>query len=124
MQANRSRDTLFELAVRRILHAKGLRYRVDSRPVPSLRYKADLVFRGARVAVFLDGCFWHGCDLHFTAPKANAHYWKKKIALNRERDRKAAEALREAGWSVLRYWEHQPADEIAEAIASVVRSRN
>lgn len=120
MQANRSRDTALELSVRRKLHALGLRYRVDVRPLPTLRCKADIVFRRVRIAVFLDGCFWHGCDAHFRAPRANAQYWAEKIARNRERDGRNTALLQEAGWTVKRFWEHQTADEIAEEIAAAV----
>ena len=120
MQANRSRDTGPELAVRRLVHAAGLRYRVDVRPVPTLRCKADLVFTRAKVAVFVDGCFWHGCEEHFTHPKANADYWEQKINRNKSRDAASTRALDEQGWTVLRYWEHQPAAEVAKAIKAAL----
>lgn len=120
MQANRSRDTALELSVRRNLHARGLRYRVDARPLSNLRCKADIVFRRSRIAVFLDGCFWHGCDEHFRAPKTNAEYWAAKIARNRERDRRNTLLLQEAGWTVLRFWGHKAVDDIADEIAATV----
>lgn len=124
MQAIGSRDTSLELSVRRKLHSLGFRYRVDARPLSALCCKADIVFRRARVAVFLDGCFWHGCEEHFRAPKANAQYWAEKIARNRERDRRNATILEDAGWTVLRFWEHQTVDEIATEIAAVVALRS
>ncbi len=122
MRANRSRDTVPELAVRRLLHARGFRYRVDVRPLPSLRRKADVVFTRTRIAVFIDGCFWHGCEQHFVMPKANASYWQQKIARNRDRDVVTSRLLVEAGWTVLRYWEHQRPEEVVAAIAFTVES--
>jgi DNA mismatch endonuclease (patch repair protein) len=121
MLGNRSRDTKPELAVRRLLHAGGLRYRVDFRPLSSLRSRGDIVFTRRRIAVFIDGCFWHGCPLHATSPKANADYWGPKLARNIERDLETSAALRASGWTVLRFWEHEPPAEVAGAIARVVR---
>ncbi|GAB3862513.1 hypothetical protein GCM10028801_28100 [Nocardioides maradonensis] len=123
MQANRGRDTAPEMAVRRIVHARGLRYRVDLRPVASLNRRADLVFSRVKVAVFIDGCFWHGCPDHHTVAKANASYWAEKVESNRERDVDTSERLRESGWLVLRFWEHESAHEIAEAIIVAVQER-
>ncbi|MFC2458793.1 very short patch repair endonuclease [Actinobaculum sp. oral taxon 183] len=123
MQANRSRDTKPEIAVRRLLHAHGLRYRVDARPLPDLRRRADIVFTRLKIAVFIDGCFWHGCPEHGTAtPKSHSDYWQEKIARNRERDAETNRALVDAGWVVLRYWEHEGAQEVAEAIEATVKS--
>ncbi|MEV1129294.1 very short patch repair endonuclease [Agromyces sp. NPDC049794] len=121
MQANRSRDTGPELAVRQLLHARGLRYRVDVRPLLTLRRKADIVFTRAQVAVFIDGCFWHGCSEHFVMPKANARYWEGKINRNRQRDAETDLRLAQAGWAALRYWEHEPPAEVAAAIEEAVR---
>ncbi len=120
MRANRSRDTQLELAVRRMLHAQGLRYRVDFRPIGNIRRKADIVFTRYRIAVFLDGCFWHGCECHFVMPKANAAYWEGKITRNQDRDAETNRLLEVAGWTVLRYWEHQSPEEIAAAITTAV----
>ncbi len=120
MQGNRSRDTAPELAVRRLVHAMGLRYRVDTRPLPALRRKADLVFTRRRVAVFIDGCFWHGCSQHHRQPSANADYWTAKVARNRARDAATDEALTAAGWTVLRFWAHEPPAEVAEAVRAAV----
>ena len=105
MLGNRSRDTLPELALRRLLHARGLRYRVHARPLPEFRRTADLVFRPARVAVFVDGCFWHRCPEHGTHPKANSDYWTPKLDRNVARDRETDERLRREGWLVIRAWE-------------------
>lgn len=121
MQSNRGRDTKPELAVRRALYAGGLRYRVNYRPEPSLRSTADIVFTRARVAVFIDGCFWHGCPEHYQRPGSNRDYWDPKIARNRERDAETVERLRESGWTVLRYWEHEPPEAVAASIVEIVR---
>lgn len=114
MAANRRRDTGLELSVRRALHARGFRFRVDYPVLP--RRRADVVFPRRRLAIFLDGCYWHGCPQHGSSAKANAGYWTAKIAANRERDRDTNERLRAAGWVVLRFWEHDPVDEIVERI--------
>jgi DNA mismatch endonuclease, patch repair protein len=120
MQGNRSRDTAPELAVRRLVHAMGLRYRVNARPVSTLRRTADLVFTRQCVAVFVDGCFWHGCPEHHRQPSANADYWTAKVARNRARDVATNDALTSAGWTVLRFWAHQPPAEVAEAVRAAV----
>lgn len=121
MLGNRSRDTAPELKVRRAVHAMGLRYRVASRPEPSLRRTADLVFTRARVAVFIDGCYWHGCPEHYIEPASNVDYWRPKIARNRERDAETTAALSAAGWQVLRFWSHEDPAQVAAAIAEAVR---
>jgi DNA mismatch endonuclease (patch repair protein) len=101
----------------------GLRYRVNVRPLPSLRRTADLVFTRQRIAVFIDGCFWHGCTEHHRQPHANADYWTAKVQRNRQRDRTTDEALRAAGWEVLRFWEHMAPGEVAETVRAAVASR-
>lgn len=121
MKSNRSRNTSPELKVRRRLHAAGLRYRVDYRLLPPLRIRADIVFTRSRIAVFIDGCFWHSCPTHASAPKRNAAYWGPKLKRNVERDRETDASLAAAGWTVLRFWEHEPADEVARAILLEVR---
>ncbi|WP_260147605.1 MULTISPECIES: very short patch repair endonuclease [unclassified Streptomyces] len=123
MQAIRSRDTQPERLIRRLVHANGLRYRVAARPLPDLRRTADLVFRPAKVAVFIDGCYWHGCPEHYVAPKTNPGYWSDKVARNVARDRDTDQRLAEAGWLVLRFWEHQSSDACALTIVSTVRER-
>lgn len=122
MLANKRRDTSTELKIRRNVHARGLRYRVDFAPVPGLRRRADMVFTRARIAVFIDGCFWHGCPIHGTSPKANAGYWGPKLAANVARDRDTDERLEAAGWRVLRFWEHEAPEAVASLIESTVRS--
>ncbi|MFF2271738.1 very short patch repair endonuclease [Agromyces sp. NPDC058136] len=125
MLANRRRDTKTELAVRRLLHARGLRYRVDLAPLPSLRRRrADIVFTRAKVAVFIDGCFWHGCPEHATNPKQNADYWGPKLAANIARDRNTDTQLRAADWTVLRFWEHEDAERVAATIEAAVRPKS
>lgn len=122
MRANRSRDTKPELAVRRLVHAMGLRYRVDFPPLPSIRrMRADLVFTRVRVAVFIDGCFWHGCPEHHTVARTNAEFWATKVLGNRARDERTNAVLNEAGWTVLRFWEHEDPTKAARAISEVVR---
>jgi len=117
MQANRSRDTKPELDVRRAIHKLGLRYRVAIAPEPGLRRRADIVFTRARVAVFIDGCFWHGCPEHGRSSfNHNADYWPAKIAANVARDADTNERLHQAGWLVLRFWEHENAADVAEII--------
>jgi DNA mismatch endonuclease (patch repair protein) len=120
MLGNRARDTKPELAVRRLLHARGLRYRVDFRPSPQSRGRADIVFTRRKIAVFIDGCFWHGCPLHATHPKTNVDYWAPKLARNIERDVESTVRLRELGWTVLRFWEHEPPAAVAAAIEATV----
>jgi DNA mismatch endonuclease (patch repair protein) len=120
MQSNRSQDTGPEVAVRRLVHAMGLRYRKNIRPVPSLRRTADLVFPRQHVAVFIDGCFWHGCPEHHRLPRANAEYWTTKVESNRRRDMATDETLAAAGWTVLRFWEHEDPIEVADTIRTAV----
>lgn len=112
MQKQRRRDTDAEMQVRRRLHAAGIRYRVDSKPEPDLRTRGDIVWRGLRVVVFIDGCYWHGCPLHATRPKANAQWWARKLDGNVATDRRNDAALTARGWLVLRYWEHEPAGDV------------
>ncbi|UFQ15858.1 MULTISPECIES: very short patch repair endonuclease [Streptomyces] len=118
MQAIRSRDTKPERLIRSLLHAQGLRYRVAAKPLPGLRRTADIVFRPAKLAVFVDGCYWHGCPEHYVSPKTNSGYWSDKVARNMARDRDTEAQLREAGWTVLRFWEHEPPEDCAVKIAA------
>lgn len=120
MRANRSRDTRPELAVRSILHRRGLRYRVIARPLPDLRRTADLVFTRAKVAVFVDGCYWHGCPEHYRRPSSNVDYWVAKLERNQRRDQEVDAALRDAGWFVIRVWEHEDATDVADKIEVTV----
>src|SRR5438046_2469796 len=101
-----------ELAIRRQLHLMGFRYRVDCRPDEAIRRRADVVFRRERVAVFIDGCFWHSCPIHCVRPSANAEWWRQKLARNARRDRDTSEKLEILGWRVLRFWEHEAANSV------------
>jgi DNA mismatch endonuclease (patch repair protein) len=118
MKANRRTDTKPELALRAALHALGYRYRKDFRlDLPLRRVRPDVAFTRRKVAVFIDGCFWHACPEHGSKPKSNQWYWSPKLAKNVERDRAADEALAQAGWTVVRLWEHTP---LEDAVALVV----
>lgn len=123
MQANRSRDTTPELTLRRLIHADGLRYRVSARPLKDVRRTADLVFRPAKVAVFVDGCFWHCCPQHGTQPATNSDYWQPKLARNVERDRETDRLLAAAGWLSIRVWEHEDLVKAARRVVRTTRSR-
>jgi DNA mismatch endonuclease (patch repair protein) len=117
----RVRDTKPEIELRRALHALGLRYRVDRLVLPGTRRRADIVFGNGKIAVFVDGCFWHGCPLHSTEPKNNAPWWAAKIDGNRARDRDTDQRLAALGWQVERVWEHENPSAAALRIAGVVR---
>jgi DNA mismatch endonuclease (patch repair protein) len=123
MQANKGRDTQPELALRSAAHALGLRYRVSVRPLRELRRTADLVFPRVKVAVFLDGCFWHGCPEHHTIAATNARFWAEKVESTRSRDRETDRRLADAGWTSIRVWEHEDPVEAAQRIHAVVRGR-
>lgn len=114
------RDTAPELAVRRRLHARGVRYRVDVRPCPQTRSRGDLVWKGRRLVVFLDGCFWHACPTCGHLPRANADWWAAKLAGNAARDRRTDSTLTGLGWRVLRFWEHEDPDLVADAICAAL----
>lgn len=124
MLANRSADTGPEIRLRRALHARGLRYRKNTALVlPTRRVRPDVVFPRLRIAVFVDGCFWHGCPVHATTPRANAAYWVPKLAANARRDREVDAALAQHGWKVIRIWEHEDPEQAANVIVAAVRSR-
>lgn len=123
MSRQLSKDTAAELAVRRLLHAAGLRYRVEY-PVPGMgRRRIDVAFTSVKVAVLIDGCFWHGCPEHATQPKSNADWWRQKLDRNMARDAETTEHLRAAGWEVLRFWEHEAPEEVALRVAAAVMRR-
>ncbi|WP_353982188.1 very short patch repair endonuclease [Salinicola endophyticus] len=119
MRKQRRKDTAPEIAIRRILHSQGYRYRVDFL-LPDTRRRADLVFTRCKVAIFVDGCFWHSCPMHGTVPKTNTKWWVEKLARNVERDRDTDRLLKEAGWIVLRFWEHESPQAAAEEVAAVL----
>lgn len=116
----RQKGTAAELSLRRALHARGLRYFLHVPLLHKPRRVADLVFPRLHVAVFVDGCFWHGCPLHASWPKNNADFWREKIEGNRARDVDTDERLIALGWTVVRVWEHEDAQEAADRIADIV----
>lgn len=123
MQGNRPRDTAPEKLLRKSLYERGARYRVSHRPLPRLRRTADVAFPGVRVAVFVDGCFWHGCAEHCRWPGTNEEFWRHKIEGNRARDAATNRALEESGWTPVRVWEHENPAEAAERIIALVRAK-
>lgn len=122
MRAQKRKDTAPELAIRRELHRMGYRYRVDH-PLPRLRRRADIAFTAREIAVFVDGCFWHRCPLHGTLPKNNRDWWEQKLRENVARDRDTDRRLREAGWTVVRIWEHEDPFEAARTIALIYQQK-
>ncbi|QOV46874.1 very short patch repair endonuclease [Streptomyces chromofuscus] len=123
MSRQLSRDTAPEVAVRRLLHASGLRYRVNV-PVPGMpRRTIDIVFPKAKIAIFLDGCFWHGCPQHATHPKANSEWWRVKLDKNMARDIETTKHLTSEGWTVLRFWEHESVEDITRQVTATVAAK-
>jgi DNA mismatch endonuclease, patch repair protein len=120
MQRQRRRDTTLEVRIRKALHRTGFRFRVDYRPEKSLRCRGDIVFTRRKLIVFVDGCFWHGCPLHATAPAHNAEWWRQKLDANIERDRRNTRALEALGWTVVRVWEHENSDDAVSRIQAAV----
>jgi DNA mismatch endonuclease (patch repair protein) len=111
------------MALRRVLFGRGFRYRVH-RPVPGLsRRTVDIVFPRAMVAVFVDGCFWHGCPEHGMLPRSNREWWQHKLDNNRRRDQETSAHLVKLGWTVLRFWSHDTPDVMADSVVSAVESR-
>lgn len=123
MKKVRQIGTSAELALRSELHALGLRYRIQVPVLSKPRRVADVAFRKVRVAVFVDGCFWHGCPKHATWPKQNAEFWRAKILANQQRDRDTDERLRAEGWKVVRAWAHEPPERVAAKVAGIVEKR-
>jgi DNA mismatch endonuclease (patch repair protein) len=123
MQGNRAVDTRPELALRSELHRRGYRFRKAAAPTPRLRCRADVLFVRARVAVFVDGCFWHRCPKHGTRPRTHSDYWEAKLDRNVARDRRNDEALTASGWVVVRVWEHEDVRAAADRIQAVVDRR-
>ena len=117
------RNTKPELNLRSELHRRGLRYRVDFAPLKGVRRRADVVFPGRRVAVFVDGCFWHVCPEHSSWPKNNARWWREKLQENQRRDRDTDRKLQDAGWVTVRVWEHEDPVDAAERVIRVLSRR-
>jgi DNA mismatch endonuclease (patch repair protein) len=126
MRAIRRAGTKPEVALRSALHRLGYRYRKDHRLdlADGVRVRPDIVFTARKVAVFVDGCFWHACPEHGREPAVNEWYWAPKLRRNVERDRAADVALAAAGWRVVRLWEHMPLDDATAAVAAVLSRRN
>jgi DNA mismatch endonuclease (patch repair protein) len=125
MAANQRRDTGPELRLRSDLHALGFRFRVDF-PIPvrgRRPIRPDIAFTKLHLAVFIDGCFWHGCPQHWSPPKSNVRYWTEKIERNRDRDRRSDRLLAEVGWQVIRLWEHEPAEGALRRVDEVIEAR-
>jgi DNA mismatch endonuclease (patch repair protein) len=122
MAGNRRRDSKPELRLRSALHGAGFRFRVDLPiRVANLRpIRPDVVFTRSRVAVFVDGCFWHGCPEHGRRPQTNATYWAAKIEINEARDRQQTDALERAGWTVVRVWEHENPEAAVALVATAL----
>ncbi|WP_186214095.1 very short patch repair endonuclease [Burkholderia gladioli] len=116
----RQKATGAEVALRRELYRIGLRYRVDCAVLKKPRRVADIAFPGRRIAIFVDGCFWHGCPEHATWPKRNAEFWRQKIEANQRRDADTNERLRSLGWTVLRFWSHESPIDAAKVVANAV----
>lgn len=123
MAATAGRNNRRERALRSELHRRGLRFRLHQCLLTNSRRSVDIVFSGARAAILLDGCFWHGCPAHGTWPKNNAAWWRDKIEANITRDRDTDRRLTEAGWYVLRVWEHEPIEIAADRIEALVRGK-
>lgn len=123
MRRVHQRDTAAELKVRKTLHRRGMRFRVDTAPIGGRR-RADIVFSRARVAVYIHGCYWHLCPEHATLPKANADWWRRKLEANRERDQRTNADLTQSGWLCLTFWEHEEPERVADIIQKAVRERS
>lgn len=123
MRRNRRTDTKPEVAVRSALHARGLRFRKHlAIRAGGVLVRPDVVFSRARLAVFIDGCFWHCCPLHKNVPRANNDYWRPKLERNQQRDRIVGEALEASDWRVVRAWEHEATDAVVERVLAVLES--
>jgi DNA mismatch endonuclease, patch repair protein len=115
------RDTAPELALRRLLHARGMRYRVNM-PVPGLaRRSIDVAFTRSRLAIFVDGCYWHGCPDHGRVPHTNREWWTEKLRRNQARDLQTAAYLDQLCWDVVRFWAHQDPHDVADIVECRVR---
>jgi DNA mismatch endonuclease (patch repair protein) len=120
MQANRPRDTLLEVAFRSALHQAGFRFRKHVRPLPGLRCEPDVIFPRFRLAIFVDGCWWHSCPEHGMLPREHGAWWAEKLQRTKDRDRRNDRALRSAGWTVLRVWEHESLQEAVYRVRSTL----
>jgi DNA mismatch endonuclease, patch repair protein len=121
MRRQRRSNTAPEVEIRRELHRRGLRYRVNWRPEADLRVRADIAWPRRRLLVFIDGCYWHACPIHGTRPKSNSEWWNAKLAANVARDAQQTNELTARGWTVRRYWEHEDPQSVALDIESLVK---
>lgn len=119
MQANVGRSTQPEINLRKALFASGLRFRKDIRPEPDIRCTVDIVFPRRRLCVFVDGCFWHGCPLHFKTPQTNGAWWREKIEETVSRDLRQTKLLERRSWLVLRIWEHELRLDLQSVVARI-----
>lgn len=124
MSRTRGKDNPRERELRSALHRQGLRFRIHYAAIPGTRRSIDIAFTRSRLAVFCDGCFWHGCPIHATTPKANREWWIDKIATNKARDLDTDTRLANSGWAVLRIWEHMPIDDAVALILSHLQQIN
>lgn len=123
-RANRRADSKPEVAMRSALHRAGMRFRKDLLVrAGDVRVRPDVVFTKRKVAVFMDGCFWHGCPDHLTMPKSNRGYWVPKLEANVARDHRVNAALGDAGWAVVRAWEHEPVGSVVQRVAAALSSQ-
>ncbi len=123
MRATRQHGTKPEVALRGALNQLGIVYHVDQSPVSGLKSRPDLIFEDTRIAVYVDGCFWHSCPIHGTLPKSNRQWWQAKLEANRQRDAKANDVLASAGWYVVRVWEHADPITVAKELADLIAQR-
>ena len=124
MQGNRKFDSAPERRLRSALHRSGLRFFKHRRPVPGLRSSVDVVFPSQRLALFVDGCFWHGCPDHGTKPQTNREWWQAKLERNRQRDADDDAVLSANGWTVMRIWEHVPVEQAVRDVREALRGIN
>lgn len=122
MSRQSSHDTAPEVVIRKELHRRGLRFRVNYRPLPAIRRTADIAFTRAKILVLVDGCFWHSCPDHATTPKSNRSWWIEKLARNRERDQETNRLFTSHGWQVIRCWEHEDPGQVADRVEDAVRA--
>ena len=121
MQANKSRDTGPEVLLRRELFRRGLRYRVSYAPLTGVRRTIDIAFPRLRIAVLVDGCFWHGCPEHYRAPRSHKDYWEAKVQRNMARDHATTQMLQDADWQVIRLWAHESVSQMADTVEKAVK---
>lgn len=123
MEAAKPKNTLPEIKLQTALAELGINFETDVKPIEDLHRRADVLIREGKIAIFVDGCFWHGCPIHGTQAKANAEFWADKIKRNQERDLDTNEHLEAAGWTVIRIWEHEDPNDAAKQIADIIKEK-